>query len=227
MPSSAGHYPPGQQQQQQQQQQFVIQKWALVRPDTLQDLLACQRGTSSVHHGGGTNQEDKDCHHLPIVAAGLGGPLCPRQTATRPPRGGPSGTSAAQLQSPGWEAAPTGRRLGSAANGEKTATTGPPSGTRLDPSPEQPQGISRACTVAPESGIMPGTQWPTAMHWSTPWPSTNHACNKSWAWPGWRAAVSTEDVAWRSWGWFPLGPWLCRGSWQTLALSGGDTAPWS
>ena len=30
----------------------------------------------SVHHGGGTNQEDKDCHHLPIVAAGLGAPLC-------------------------------------------------------------------------------------------------------------------------------------------------------
>ena len=144
MPSSAGYYPPGQQQQQQQQQQSVIQKWALVRPDALQDLLARQRGTSSVHHGGGTNQEDKDCHHLPIVAAGLGGPLCPRQTATRPPRGGPSGTSAAQLQSPGWEAPPAWRRLGSAANGEKTATTGPPSGTRLDPSPEQPQGISHA-----------------------------------------------------------------------------------
>ena len=98
MPSSAGYYPPGQQQQQQQQQQSVIQKWALVRPDTLQDLLARQRGTSSVHHGGGTNQEGKDCHHLPIIAA----------------------------------------------NGEKTATTGPPSGTRLDSSPEQPQGISHA-----------------------------------------------------------------------------------
>ena len=68
--------------------------------------------------------------------------MCPRQTATQPPRGGPSGTLAAQLRSPGWEAPPTGRWLGSAANGEKTATTGPPSGTRHDPSPERPQGIS-------------------------------------------------------------------------------------
>ena len=63
--------------------------------------------------------------------------------------------------------------------------------------------LTYTCTVAPESGIMPGTQWPTATHWSTPWPSTNHACNKSW--PGWRAAVSAEDVAWRhlevNWWW--------------------------
>ena len=87
--------------------------------------------------------------------------------------------------------------------------------------------LTRACTVAPESGIMPGTQWLTAMLRSTPWPSTNHVCKKSWAWPGWRAAVSTKDVAWRSWGWFPQGPWLCWGSWQKLALSDGDTAPWS
>ena len=225
MPSSAGHYPPGQQQQ--QQQQSVIQKWALVRPDTLQDLLACQRGTSSVHHGGGTNQEDKDCHHLPILVAGLGGPLC---VLARQQHGHlvevPVGHQQRNFRAlagkrcqlgDGWEAPSMGRR-------------------QLLQDLRQELDLilhlsshrgSRACTVAPESGIMPGTQWATATHWSTPWPSTNHACNKSWAWPGWRAAVSTEDVAWRSWGWFPLGPWLCRGSWQTLALSGGDTAPWS
>ena len=42
MPSSIGHRSWGQQQQQ-QQQQSVIQKWALVRPYTLQDLLMGQR----------------------------------------------------------------------------------------------------------------------------------------------------------------------------------------
>ena len=117
MPSNAGHYPPG---QQQQQQQSVIQKWALVRPDTLQDLLARQRGTSSVHHGGGTNQEDKDCHHLPIVAAGLGGPLC---VLTRQQHGHlvevPVGHQQRNFRAPagkrrqlgdGWEAPPMGRR---------------------------------------------------------------------------------------------------------------------
>ena len=51
--------------------------------------------------------------------------MCPCKTATGPPRGGPSGTSAARLHSPGWEAPPTGRRLGSAADGEKTATVYP------------------------------------------------------------------------------------------------------
>ena len=42
MPSSIGHRSWGQQQQQ-QQQQSVIQKWALVRPYILQDLLVGQR----------------------------------------------------------------------------------------------------------------------------------------------------------------------------------------
>ena len=118
MPSSAGHYPPGQQQQ--QQQQSVIQKWALVRPDTLQDLLAGQRGASSVHHGGGTNIEDKDCHHLPIIAAGLGGPLC---VLARQQHGHlmevPVGHQQRNFIAPagkrrqlgdGWEAPPMGRR---------------------------------------------------------------------------------------------------------------------
>ena len=118
MPSSAGHYPPGQQQQ--QQQQSVIQKWALARPDTLQDLLACQRGASSVHHGGGTNIEDKDCHHLPIIAAGLGGPLC---VLTRQQHGHlmevPVGHQQRNFIAPagkrrqlgdGWEVPPMGRR---------------------------------------------------------------------------------------------------------------------
>ena len=118
MPSSAEHYPPGQQQQ--QQQLSVIQKWARVRPDTLQDLLARQRGTSSVHHGGGTNQEDKDCHHLPIVAAGLDGPLC---VLARQQHGHlvevPVGHQQRNFGAPagkrrqlgdGWEAPPMGRR---------------------------------------------------------------------------------------------------------------------
>ena len=36
-----------------------------------------------------------------------------------------------------------------------------------------------------------------------PWPPTNNACNKSWAWPGWRATSSVGVVAWKSWGWSP------------------------
>ena len=219
MPSSAGHYPPGQQQQQ-QQQQSVIQKWALVRPDTLQDLLAHQRGTSSVHHGGGTNQEDKDCHHhlsspLGLVAHSVSSPDSNTATSWRSQWDISSATLEPWLgRAANWETAGKCRQWGEDSHYGTSVRNSTWSFTWAATG-----DLTRACTVAPESGIMPGTQWLTATCWSTPWPSTNHACNKSWAWPGWRAAVSTEDVAWRSWGWFPIGPGLCWGSWQTLALA--------
>ena len=44
--------------------------------------------------------------------------------------------------------------------------------------------------VTAEAGTVLGTQWPTAAGWSAPWPYTNDACNKTWAWPGHRVVLS-------------------------------------
>ena len=43
----------------------------------------------------------------------------------------------------------------------------------------------------------PKTQQRAIVSWSSPWPSTNGVCSRSWAWPGWRPSPSGTNVAWR------------------------------
>ena len=95
----------------------------------------------------------------------------------------------------GFEAPASG--LASAANGAKTASTGPPSRPRHNPPPEWPHAM------APEAVGARKTQQRAAASWNGPWPSTNGVYSRSWAWPGWRPAPSGADVAWRSWSYCP------------------------
>ena len=129
----------------QQKQQSVIQQWALVRPATLQDLLACQRGPHQATRTPARKTKAATARPSASASAALG--LVAGHMDNEDSTVVAVGCRRRPRLPTGWPAVLPGVQqggLGSTAIGAKTATTGPLSRTGQDPSPELPRAILHA-----------------------------------------------------------------------------------